>query len=119
MASAVDSAAVASLSMMISPSGKYLGRMMALRMVPHASVRVMCRLRHSPSSGKRQKSPAAVPHMKGLSTSEHASLPHRGAKTMPSSKSAVRAPEPSRAASSTPLQKLAAHLVCRSLSGRR
>ena len=75
--------------------------------VPQASVRVMCRLAHSSSSGKRQKSPAATPQMCGRATSEHESEAKRGAKTMPSMNDAPFASSIAEA-SSMPVQKLAA-----------
>ena len=80
-------------------------------MVPHASVSVMCRCRHAPSRGNRKKSPLQTPQMYGFSTSEHASLVIRGAKII-ASRPAPLSASPRRAASSMPLQKLAAFRVC-------
>ena len=109
---AAASAAVASPSTMSSYSGKYLGNIMRHSTVPQASVSVMWRCRHSPSSGKRKNNPPAMPQMCGCSTSEQESLANLGANKMPSVPMMPRLR--STPASSMPLQKLAALRVCSS-----
>ena len=54
VARVVASDADASLSIMISPSGKYSDKIMSVSTVPHASVTVMCRRRQAPSRAKRK-----------------------------------------------------------------
>ena len=100
----------ASLSIIISPSGKCSDKIMRVSTVPHASVIVMCRRRQSPSSAKRKYTPQHTPQMNGCSTSEQASLVNRGLKRM-WARAACASACP-RNASLIPLQKLAARRAC-------